>query len=84
MPKFVWDRFVAAVLRHRPTFMSTVPAVYLRMAKDPGVTDQFHCLEHAQSGAAPIGTELQRMAEKKLRCRISQAWGLTETTGAVT
>lgn len=84
LPKFVWEKFVAAVARHRPTFLPSVPAVYLRIAKDPDVTDQFHSVENAQSGAAPMGIELQKMAEKKFKCRISQSWGLTETTGAVT
>ncbi|KGO38870.1 AMP-dependent synthetase/ligase [Penicillium expansum] len=31
-----------------------------------------------------MGPQLQRLAESKLKCKISQAWGLTETTGAVT
>lgn len=84
MPKFLYEKFVDAVVRHRPTFVTTVPAVWLRMAKDPAVTDQFHCIEHAQAGAAPMGPEVQKMAEKKLKCNIGQAWGLTETTGAVT
>lgn len=84
LSRFVWDKFVAAVVRHRPTFLPSVPAVYLRIAKDPAITDQFHSVENAQSGAAPMGIELQKMAEKKFKCRISQSWGLTETTGAVT
>lgn len=84
LSKFVWEKFVAAVARHHPTFLPSVPAVYLRIAKDPAVTDQFHSVENAQSGAAPMGIELQKMAEKKFKCRISQSWGLTETTGAVT
>lgn len=31
-----------------------------------------------------MGPELQKLAESKLKCKVSQAWGLTETTGAVT
>lgn len=84
MPKFVFEDFVDAARRHRPTFITTVPSVYLSIAKSPSVTNEFHSLEHAQSGAAPMGPELQKLAESKLRCKISQAWGLTETTGAVT
>ena len=84
MPKFVFDEFVYAAKRHRPTFITTVPSVYLRIAKSPSVTGEFHSLQHAQSGAAPMGPELQKLAESKLKCKISQAWGLTETTGAVT
>ncbi|KAJ5850930.1 hypothetical protein N7455_010786 [Penicillium solitum] len=84
MSKYVFDDFVRAAKRHRPTFISTVPSVYLRIAKSASVSDEFHSLEHAQSGAAPMGPQLQKLAESKLKCKISQAWGLTETTGAVT
>lgn len=84
MPKYVFDDFVHAAKRHRPTFISTVPSVYLRIAKSASVSDEFHSLEHAQSGAAPMGPQLQKLAESKLKCKITQAWGLTETTGAVT
>ncbi|KAJ5396543.1 hypothetical protein N7509_004656, partial [Penicillium cosmopolitanum] len=61
-----------------------VPSVYLRIAKSASVTSEFHSLQHAQSGAAPMGPELQKLSESKLKCKLSQAWGLTETTGAVT
>lgn len=84
MSKFVFEDFVHAAKIHRPTFLNTVPSVYLRIAKSPFVTDQFHSIQHAQSGAAPMGLELQRMAESKFTCKLSQSWGLTETTGTVT
>lgn len=84
MAKFVFEDLVRAAKVHRPTFISTVPSVFLRIAKDNAVTNEFDSLEHAQSGAAPMGPELQRLAESKLRCKISQAWGMTETTGAAT
>ena len=84
MPKFVFKDFVAASRRHRPTFLTTAPATYLRIAKSPDVTDEFHSLEFAQSGAAPIGHELQKLAEAKLKCPIIHSWGMTETTGAMT
>lgn len=84
MPKFVFEDFAQAARAHRPTFISTVPSIYLQIAKSPSVSVEFHSLEHAQSGAAPMGPDLQKLAESKLKCKISQAWGLTETTGAVT
>ncbi|KAJ5753603.1 uncharacterized protein N7511_007756 [Penicillium nucicola] len=84
MPKFRFEEFVHASKIHRPTFITTVPSIYLQIAKSPSVTVEFHSLLHAQSGAAPMGPELQKLAESKLKCKVSQAWGLTETTGAVT
>ncbi|KAF9886169.1 hypothetical protein FE257_011994 [Aspergillus nanangensis] len=85
MGKFEFEAFVAAAKHHQVTFISSVPSVFLRIAKSPHVTDEhFRSLVHAQSGAAPMGSDTQCLVEKKIRCNISQAWGLTETTGAVT
>lgn len=36
------------------------------------------------SAAAPCGQALQREAAEKLKIRIGQYWGMSETTGAVT
>lgn len=82
--KYVFSDFASAARRHRITFISSVPAVFLRIAKSTAITDEFKTLLHAQSGAAPMGQELQAAVQAKLGCPFSQAWGLTETTGAVT
>lgn len=84
MSKYVFEDFARAARRHRITFISSVPAVFLRIAKSAAVTDDFGSLLHAQSGAAPMGQELQTAVQAKIGCPFSQAWGLTETTGAVT
>ncbi|KAL3487907.1 hypothetical protein BJX62DRAFT_240506 [Aspergillus germanicus] len=94
MPRYQFGEFVRAARRHRITFLSSVPAVFLRISNGQGENlADFHgggeespwsSLLHAQSGAAPMGAELQAAAQKNLRCAVSQAWGLTETTGAVT
>lgn len=84
MPKYVFEEFARAARRHKITFISSVPAVFLRIAKSAAITDEFSSLLHAQSGAAPMGQELQTAVQAKLCCPFSQAWGLTETTGAVT
>ncbi|KAL4897842.1 hypothetical protein BDV59DRAFT_190649 [Aspergillus ambiguus] len=84
MAKFIFEDFLCAAKKHSITFLTTAPPVYLQIVKSSKVTDHFHSLLHAQSGAAPIGSDLLKLAQEKLRCNISQAWGLTETTGAVT
>ena len=84
MPKFDFPKFLEYNKKFKITFFFTVPPIYLLIAKSPLVTDQFAHLAHAISGAAPMGAELQAMAEKKLGCQISQTWGLSETTGSVT
>lgn len=87
MPKFDWEKFLHYNKQHRITFFFTVPPIYLLIAKDPRVTDQFKTMEIAVSGAAPLGKELQHAASAKLGgpdCFISQTWGLSETTGSAT
>ncbi|OAL33389.1 hypothetical protein AYO20_07400 [Fonsecaea nubica] len=84
MPKFDFPKFLEYCKKFHITQFFTVPPIYLLIAKSPLVTDQFAHMVHAVSGAAPMGAELQAMAEKKLGCQISQVWGLSETTGAVT
>jgi 4-coumarate--CoA ligase len=87
MPRFDFGDFLAYNEKYKITFFFTVPPIYLLIAKSPAVTTQFATLEHAVSGAAPLGASLQAAASAKLGgadCHISQTWGLSETTGSVT
>jgi 4-coumarate--CoA ligase len=84
MPKFDFPKFLEYNKTHKVTSFFTVPPIYLLIAKSPLVTDQFATLQHAITGAAPMGPELMAMAQAKLGCQISQTWGLSETTGSMT
>ncbi len=87
MRKFEWKSFLKYNKEYRITIFYTVPSIYLRIAKSPDVTDQFKTLEIAVTGAASMDAELQNSANAKLgkgTTYISQTWGLSETTGAVT
>jgi len=84
MPKFDFPKFLEYNKKFAITSFFSVPPIYLLVAKSPLVTDQFRSLVHAITGAAPMGAELQGMAERRLGCQISQTWGLSETTGSVT
>jgi 4-coumarate--CoA ligase len=84
MPKFDFPLFLQHNATHRITTFFTVPPIYLLIAKSPAVTNQFATLEHAITGAAPMGPELMALAQQKLGCNISQTWGLSETTGSMT
>ncbi|KAF2750205.1 4-coumarate-CoA ligase [Sporormia fimetaria CBS 119925] len=87
MPKFTWQPFLESIKRLKITAFYTVPSIFLRIAKSSDVTDQFATVETAITGAAPMDAELQQAANSKLgngNTRISQTWGLSETTGAVT
>lgn len=85
MKKYNWPDFLRLAKERRISSIYTVPSIYLRMAKDPAVTDQFKYLMAASAGAAPIDAALQKAAGKKVGSgHVHQTWGLSETTGAVT
>lgn len=83
MTKFSWAPFLDACKRLQITVFYTVPSIFLRIAKSNDVTDQFDTVEVAITGAAPMDAELQQAANARLgkgKTRISQTWGLSETT----
>jgi acyl-CoA synthetase (AMP-forming)/AMP-acid ligase II len=83
MPKFSWAPFLQYSKTLKITVFYTVPSIFLRIAKSPEVTDQFDTVEVAITGAAPMDAELQQAANARLgkgKTRISQTWGLSETT----
>ena len=85
MPRFDFQQFLDYNRKYRITMLFSVPAIYLLIAKSPQVTDQFDTLKLAQSGAAPLGPEVQKAASVKLgkgQTFITQTWGLSETTGS--
>jgi 4-coumarate--CoA ligase len=87
MKKYNWPDFMRFNKALRITAVYTVPSIYLRIAKDPAVTDHFKTLHYASAGAAPMDGNLQKAASKKIgtgETKVGQAYGLSETTGAVT
>lgn len=87
MPKFDFAKFIEYTKRYKITNFFSVPPIYLAIAKHPGITDEFDTIDHAFSGAAPLSSQIQAEAGKKMgkgQARLTQVWGLTETTGAIT
>lgn len=83
MDKFVWSKFLQYFKELKITAFWTVPSIYLRIAKDPAVTDQFDHVEAAMTGAAPMDKELQNAANARIgkgKVKIGSTWGLSETT----
>ena len=83
MNKFSWKDFLRHFKELKITSFWTVPSIYLRIAKDPDVTDQFDTVESALTGAAPMDQDLQRAANARIgkgKVFIGQTWGLSETT----
>ncbi|ROW17615.1 hypothetical protein VPNG_00792 [Cytospora leucostoma] len=87
MPRFDFVRFLDHCRAFQITTFFSVPPIYLAIAKHSGISDHFDSVYHAVGGAAPLSARIQADAERKMgkgKARLTQVWGLTETTGAIT
>ncbi|UKZ65012.1 uncharacterized protein TrAtP1_006213 [Trichoderma atroviride] len=84
MPRFNIDDFIRHTAELKVTYFFTVPPVYMAIAKNPAVTDQFKSVEYGVAGAAPMSYDLQQSATNKLKGEVTQVWGMSESTGVVT
>jgi long-chain acyl-CoA synthetase len=76
---------LAAVPRHGVTNAFLVPAVIQMMLLHPDCpTTDFSSLRTVLYGASPIASDVLARAIETFGCGFAQAYGLTETTGAVT
>jgi acyl-CoA synthetase (AMP-forming)/AMP-acid ligase II len=81
MPRFELAEFLRVIQDYRITRAFVVPPIVLALAKDP-LVDQFDLssLEFVNSGAAPLSAELEAACRTRLGCRMTQGYGLTETS----
>ncbi|KAF7562894.1 hypothetical protein G7046_g1231 [Stylonectria norvegica] len=85
MPFFTFDKFLHHCKVLEITGFFTVPPIFMAIAKHPAVKDHFKCMRQAVSGAAPLSKDLQEAASRKMGdASVTQTWGMSETTGAVT
>ncbi|MCA1708350.1 MAG: AMP-binding protein, partial [Actinobacteria bacterium] len=84
LPRFDLEEFLQTAQDRKVTRLYLVPPIILALAKHPVVDNyDLSSVEMILSGAAPLGRELQSAVEKRLNCRVTQGYGLTET-GPVT
>ncbi|KAH9904752.1 hypothetical protein F4778DRAFT_44358 [Xylariomycetidae sp. FL2044] len=93
MPRFDFAAFLAHCAALRITTLFSLPRVYLALARHPAVTDQLAALRIAYSGGTHLPAEVLRSEKfgggkkgegEDERTLLSQTWGASETTGAVT
>lgn len=88
MPSFDFAAFLKYNVQHQITIFFSLPKIYLGLARHPAVTDQLKSLRIAYSGATPLNKEVYHCAKfggvGEDRTLLSQTWGASETTGAVT
>ncbi|KAJ7359708.1 AMP binding protein [Mycena albidolilacea] len=82
-------QFCANIARYKIAFAFIVPPVLVVLARHPAVDSyDLTSLEYMLSGAAPLGSDLVKMVQKRLlskrkpgsTCLITQGYGLTETS----
>jgi acyl-CoA synthetase (AMP-forming)/AMP-acid ligase II len=81
MPRFELEPCLQAVQDHSVTRFFLVPPIVVLLAKHPAI-DRYDLssVERAFSGAAPLDADTAEAASKRIGCRISQGYGLTETS----
>ena len=79
------ESLLKTIVEQRVETALLVPAVMLFLCELPqSRTADFSALKHITYGTAPISPEVLRRSIDTFKCRFSQIYGLTETTGPFT
>ena len=81
MPRFELEPFLQAVQQYRITRLFLAPPIVVALAKHP-LVDKYDLssVETIFSGAAPLDAETAKVCGDRIKCRVSQGYGLTETS----
>ncbi len=81
MPRFDFGEFLAAVQKYRLTVLPLVPPIVLGMVKSPALAQfDLSSVRLIFSGAAPLGADLARELSERMRCPVTQGYGMTEAS----
>lgn len=81
MPAFDMKLFLNTIQEHKITFIYVAPPVIVRLARDQMVDKyDLSSVKMITSGAAPLTQELVDAVHKRLKIKINQAYGLSETS----
>jgi acyl-CoA synthetase (AMP-forming)/AMP-acid ligase II len=83
LPRFDIDSFVRTVRDFGVTRAEVMPPVVQALATSAGFdASDLASLRVITSGVAPLSPDVARACARRLRCRVKQAYGMTETGGA--
>src|SRR5438270_373116 len=84
MPRFDLEQFLQLMQQHAVTRAYLVPPIVLALAKHP-LVEKFNLssLRSINSGAAPLGDNVEQACGDRLNCFVAQGYGLTETSPVV-
>ena len=78
-PAFDFGTMLSNIQKYRINRALLVPPIILALAKHPAVSQfDLSSLESINSGAAPLGADVQELCAKRLNCKVRQGWGMTE------
>ncbi|KAK5721411.1 hypothetical protein LTR17_014622 [Elasticomyces elasticus] len=81
MPQFNLDAFCTAIQRYKITFLYVAPPVIVQLSRGSNVHKyDLSSLRMMTSGAAPLTKELVSFVHRKLKIKVNQAYGLSETS----
>jgi acyl-CoA synthetase (AMP-forming)/AMP-acid ligase II len=84
MPRFDLEQFLQLMQQYEVTRAYLVPPIVLALAKHPLVEKyQLGSLRSINSGAAPLGDNIELACGDRLHCFVAQGYGLTETSPVV-
>ncbi|KAF2098464.1 acetyl-CoA synthetase-like protein [Rhizodiscina lignyota] len=85
MPKFDFQRALAAIQKFRITYIYVAPPILLALARSP-LVDQYDIssIGGIMSAAAPLATQLIEDVYTKFKIPVKQAYGMSEASPAVT
>ncbi|HTT11521.1 MAG TPA: AMP-binding protein [Burkholderiaceae bacterium] len=83
MQRFDFEQYLQLVQKHGVTILHVVPPVVLALAKHPAVANvDFSKVRGVFCAAAPLGQAIADAMHARLGLRVSQAYGMTEVSGA--
>lgn len=85
MPSFNFEKYVELIEKYKVTRLQAVPPILIMLDKRPETKHyDLSSLREILCGAAPLSKELQHAIERKLNVRVTQGWGMSETSFAGT
>ena len=82
LPRFEVQTALENFKRHRPTFFSGVPPMFVALSQEPGAERYLSSLRVCTSGGAPLPLEVLEDFEKLTGIRITEGYGLAEASPA--
>ena len=82
MPRFDLEKCLQAIERYRISYAYVVPPIFLALRNPMVDRYDLSSLRTLFSGAAPLSAEMAAEAARRLRCSVTQGYGMTETSPA--